>query len=447
MHPIRTALLGATLALGASLSVSPHALAQDDTFEQLDLFSRVFERVREDYVREVEDKELVESAINGMLTNLDPHSVFLNAEAFSSMNIQTRGEYGGLGIEVTMENGIVKVVSPIDDTPAERAGIKAGDLVTHIDGEQILGMTLNDAVDRMRGPVGEDIVLTVVREGEDPFDVTITRENITISAVRSRLEGDVGVIRITTFSEQATSGLQEAVEEIKEEAAENDEEIKGWVLDLRNNPGGLLNQAVDVTDQFLERGEIVSTRGRHERDTRIATATPGDITDGAPLVVLINVGSASASEIVAGALKDHRRAIVMGEKSFGKGSVQTIIDVEPYGAIRMTTAYYYTPSGESIQATGIEPDIIVRPARITTEERGRTTREADLRGRLDNPNEETNSNANDNQAEQPEGTPPSALMGQEDQSEGEDLAVSDYQLARAIDLIRGLAIYERNRQE
>jgi carboxyl-terminal processing protease len=427
MRKIQIAAIVAALLIGLP-QFSPAQENPSDTYRQLKLFSEVFERVRADYVEEVSDQQLIEYAIQGMLSTLDPHSSYLNADSFGDMRVQTKGEFGGLGIEVTMENGFVKVVSPIDDTPAYRAGVQPGDFITHIDGDAILGMSLNEAVDKMRGPVGTDLTVTIRRGSEEPFDVTITRDVIKIQSVRSRIEDNVGYIRITTFNQQTMPGLQQAVQEIKTEAGT---ELRGYVVDLRNNPGGLLDQAIEVSDAFVEQGEIVSTRGRSADDAQRFNATPGDLADGLPVVVLINGGSASASEIVAGALQDHRRAIVMGTKSFGKGSVQTIIPLGLSGAMRLTTARYFTPSGRSIQALGIDPDIVVQ--QVTVEQAAATAqpgrREADLRGALTNPNEE-----NGVAPETPEETPGHALSETTEQ---------DYQLARAIDLLRGLALYNQ----
>lgn len=392
-----------------------------DTLRQLELFGDVFDRVREDYVDEVSDEKLIEAAIQGMLSSLDPHSSYMNPEAYNDMRTTTRGKFGGLGIEVTMEGGYVKVVSPIDGTPAERAGIQAGDLITHLDGEPVLGLTLSDAVDKMRGAIGTSITLTVLREGEEPFDVSITRDEIKIQSVRSEAKENVGYIRITSFSEPTEAELNKAVQEMKKQIGEN---LAGYVVDLRNNPGGLLDQAVAVSDAFLERGEIVSTRGRHEETAQRFNAEPGDIAGGQPIVVLINGGSASASEIVAGALQDHRRAILVGTKSFGKGSVQTIIPLGRDGAMRLTTQRYYTPSGRSIQAKGIEPDIEVPQAKLEYLA-GAGRSEADLRGALDT----------DGRPQRQPGT----------DGEGQDDAETpvDYQLIRAIDLIRGIALSRR----
>ncbi len=330
-----------------------------EIYKQLDLFGDVLERVRTDYVEKPNDTKLIESAINGMLAALDPHSAYLSPKHFRDMQVQTRGEFGGLGIEVTMENGVVKVVAPIEDTPADKAGIRANDLITHLDGEQIVGLTLEQAVEKMRGRVKTPITLTIVRKGrEEPFDVKIIRDVIRINAVKTRLEGEgeVGYLKITTFNEQTHTNLVKGVERLKRE---NGSRIKGYIIDLRNNPGGLLDQAISVSDDFLEQGAIVLTKGRNLQETQRSQARKGDITGGKPLYVLINGGSASASEIVAGALQDHDRATIIGTRSFGKGSVQTIIPLGSNGAIRLTTARYYTPSGRSIQARGIDPDLIV----------------------------------------------------------------------------------------
>jgi carboxyl-terminal processing protease len=422
-----------TLAYLAPAS-GPQA-GSSDTFRQLKLFGDVFERVRAEYVEEVTDEELIEAAINGMLTALDPHSGYLDAKKYRDMQVQTRGEFGGLGIEVTMENGLVKVVSPIDDTPAFRAGIQAGDVITHIDQEPVLGLSLAEAVERMRGPVDTTIGLTLRRPGvDDPLDVSMARAVITISPVRWRVEGgDVGYLRVTTFNEQTDSSLRSAIEQLRTELGES---MKGIILDLRNNPGGLLAQAVAVSDLFLDRGEIVSTRGRRSDSIQRFNARRGDAVEGIPMVVLINGGSASASEIVAGALQDHRRAIVMGMPSFGKGSVQTIMPVQQgQGAIRLTTARYYTPAGTSIQAKGIVPDIEVRQSRVEVlDQEGRSDRrEADLRGRLEN-----------DQLERLELPVPREQRRSVDDGEAPpeaEATADDYQLARALDLLRGLAMF------
>ncbi|MEQ8348835.1 MAG: S41 family peptidase [Sneathiellaceae bacterium] len=435
---MRNFLLGSAFSLlllaAAGLAFLPSAdgtqAASSDTYRQLNLFGDIFERVRNDYVEPADDAELVEAAINGMLASLDPHSSYLNPKKFREMQVQTRGEFGGLGIEVTMENGLVKVVTPIDETPAARAGVKAGDLITHLDGTPVLGMTLGEAVEQMRGPVNSKIKVTVQRDGEDqPLDIEIIRDIIKVQSVRSRVEGDIGYVRITTFNEQTEEGLKTAVAKVKDEIGAD--RIKGYVLDLRNNPGGLLDQAIAVADGFMDQGEIVSTRGRDEANQQRYNARDGDLTDGKPVVVLINGGSASASEIVAGALQDHHRAIVLGTKSFGKGSVQTIIPIQGQGALRMTTARYFTPSGHSIQAKGIVPDIEVPQAKIELlEQRSRTT-EADLRNRLA-PEE----------AEKPkDGEAAEEVAPQAAKPEGSD---EDFQLIRALDLLRGLSLFHAN---
>lgn len=395
-----------------------------DTFRQLKLFGDVFERVRSEYVEEVTDEKLIETAINGMLTSLDPHSGYLDAKRYRDMQVQTKGEFGGLGIEVTMENGLVKVVSPIDDTPAHRAGIQAGDIITHIDSEPVLGLSLSEAVEKMRGPVDTLIALTLRRDGTDePLDVSMARAVITISSVRYRIEDDIGYLRVTAFNEQTETKLKEGIDNVRAELGPS---LKGFVIDLRNNPGGLLEQAIAVSDAFLDRGEIVSTRGRRTDSIQRFNARRGDLAEGLPLVVLINGGSASASEIVAGALQDHHRAIVMGTQSFGKGSVQTIMPLPGHGAIRLTTARYYTPAGTSIQAKGIVPDIEVRQSRIEVIEDGAGRREADLRGRLENEQNDGGEAGNGEAGASEEAV----------EAEGED-----YQLARALDLLRGIAMF------
>lgn len=356
-----------------------------EIYKQLDLFGDVLERVRTDYVEKPDDSKLIETAINGMLTGLDPHSAYLNAKHYQDMQVQTRGQFGGLGIEVTMEKGVVKVVSPIDDTPAAKAGIKAGDLITHLDKKSIVGETLEQAVEKMRGRVNTPIVLTVVRKGrEEPFEIEIVRAIIRINAVKSRLEADgkIGYVKVTTFNEKTHTNLVRAVEKLEKEAAGK---LESYVIDLRNNPGGLLDQAVAVSDDFLDQGAIVLTKGRNLRETQRSQARKGDITNGKKIAVLINGGSASASEIVAGAVQDHKRGIVIGTRSFGKGSVQTIIPLGTHGALRLTTARYYTPSGRSIQAKGIDPDIIVEqetPEDVKKREKLAPRGEANLRGHL-----------------------------------------------------------------
>ena len=421
----------------ATTQVAGPLLAQEaerntSVYEQLDLFGDIFERIRAQYVEEVDEADLIEAAIDGMLTSLDPHSSYLSPDDAAQMRVQTRGEFGGLGIEVTQEEGFVKVVSPIDGTPADEAGMEAGDFITHVDGESVLGLTLDEAVEMMRGPVGSEIVITVVREGEaEPFDVSIIRDTIKLTAVRSRTQGETVVLRVTTFNDQTTPNLQAGLAEQIEEAGGIDA-INGIVLDLRNNPGGLLTEAIKVSDAFLEKGEIVSTRGRAPEDGERFNATPGDLAQGKPIVVLINGGSASASEIVAGALQDHRRAIVVGTKSFGKGSVQTVMPLRGDGAMRLTTARYYTPSGRSIQSLGVSPDIVVeQPRRPTAEEEEETSAlqnrsEADLRGSLDN-DSLTEDEIRQIEADRAKAEAAAALREE------------DYQLAYAIDILKGLS--------
>ena len=399
--------------------VSPYVVYPADNeiseYDYLKFLGDSIEKIKTDYVEHVENKEIVESAINGILSSLDPHSSFLNAKNLEDMKIQTKGVFGGLGIEVTMENGFVKVISPIDDTPAYKAGIKAGDYITHLNKKSVIGLTLDEAVGKMRGPVGSKLKVTIGRTNMEPFDITIKRDVIKITSVRSRIEKDVGYVRITTFSEQTNKSTKEAIKKLKK-----NKNLKGFVLDLRNNPGGLLEQAVYVSDLFLEKGEIVSTRGRDSENPETYKAKPGDVINGLPLVVLINGGSASASEIVAGALQDHKRAIILGTQSFGKGSVQTIIPVNPYGALRMTTARYFTPSGRSIQKKGISPDIVVNEAKLEKVKKRNGNRESDLRGALDNPNQEMENKDTKNEEE----------------------SINDFQLSRALDLVRGISLYK-----
>jgi carboxyl-terminal processing protease len=354
-----TALAGATTVFNLTRAHSATPSGNSELYKQLDLFGDVLERVRSDYVEKPDDGQLIESAINGMLTALDPHSSYLSRKSFQDMQVQTRGEFGGLGIEVTMENGVIKVVAPIDDTPAAKAGVQANDLITHLDNESISGLTLEQAVEKMRGQVNTPIMLTIVRKGkDDPFDLRVVRDVIKINPVKARVEGEIAYIKVSTFNEQTHASLVKAIEAMKQQIGKD---LKGYVIDLRNNPGGLLDQAVAMSDDFLDRGAIVLTKGRNGEETQRAQAQAGDLTEGKPIVVLINGGSASASEIVAGALQDHKRATVVGTRSFGKGSVQTIIPLGPNGAIRLTTARYYTPSNRSIQAKGIDPDIVVEP--------------------------------------------------------------------------------------
>ena len=434
---LMAAAAGTLAGVVVTTQVAAPLLAQEaekntSVYEQLDLFGDIFERIRAQYVEDVDESELIEAAINGMLTSLDPHSSYMSPDDAEDMRVQTRGEFGGLGIEVTQEEGFVKVVSPIDETPADNAGIEAGDFITHVDGESVLGLTLDEAVDMMRGPVGSEIVITVVREGEaEPFDVSIIRDTIKLTAVRARTERDTVVLRVTTFNDQTFKNLENGLAE-QFEAAGGPENVDGIVLDLRNNPGGLLTQAIKVADAFLEEGEIVSTRSRDPEDGERFNASAGDLTDGKPMVVLINGGSASASEIVAGALQDHRRAIVVGTKSFGKGSVQTVMPLRGDGAMRLTTSRYYTPSGRSIQALGVSPDIVVEQPRRTpeSEDEDETTGpggrfEADLRGSLDN------DSLSEDEIRQIE----------EERARAEasaKLREEDYQLAYAIDILTGM---------
>jgi carboxyl-terminal processing protease len=420
----RLGLIAASAAAVLAFSLRPDigvaAQNSSEAYKALNLFGEVFEDVRADYAGKVDDDSLVESAINGMLTSLDPHSNYLNTKNFDDMKVQTRGEFGGLGIEVSMENGLVKVVSPIDDTPAARAGLKPGDMITQIDGQAVQGMTLPQAVEKMRGPINSDIRLTIQRKGRDPFDVKLTRATIRIQSVRSHLVGDdIGYIRITSFNEQTDVGLNNAMKNIKQQAGNK---LRGIVLDLRNNPGGLLDQAVAVSDAFLDKGEIVSTRGRVADDAQRYDARPGDVAAGLPVAVLINGGSASASEIVAGALQDHHRAILLGTRSFGKGSVQTIIPLPGHGAMRLTTARYYTPSGRSIQAKGIEPDIIVEAAKIEAP--------PDKKGMKVAAPSDAKTDDSGGDADMSSSVDPT-IMG----------TTADYQMTRAVDMLRGMALY------
>ncbi len=431
------AAVGGTLAgVIATTQVAGPLLAQEqarttNVYEQLDLFGDIFERIRAQYVEEVDAGELIEAAIDGMLTSLDPHSSYLSPDDAAQMRVQTRGEFGGLGIEVTQEDGFVKVVSPIDGTPADEAGMEAGDFITHVDGESVLGLTLDEAVEKMRGPVGSEIIITVVREGEnEPFDVSLIRDTIELQAVRARTEGKTVVVRVTTFNDKTYPNLEEKLA-AEVEAAGGIDSVNGFVVDLRNNPGGLLTQAIKVSDAFLEEGEIVSTRGRDPADGDRFNATPGDLAQGKPIVVLINGGSASASEIVAGALQDHRRAVVVGTKSFGKGSVQTVMPLRGDGAMRLTTARYYTPSGRSIQALGVSPDIVVAQPRRQPEDENEDEAtslfrsEAELRGSLNN------DSLSEDEIRQIEADRAKAEAAAE-------LREEDYQLAYAIDILKGL---------
>ena len=423
----KSRLIFASLLTGLLLNIScaeasKKTVEEADTYELLNLLGEVLERTKISYVEEVTDKKLIESAINGMLTSLDPHYSYLDAKSFNYMNEQTKGKFGGVGIEITMDNGLVKIVSPIDDTPAAKAGLKAGDYITHINGETVVGLSLNDAVSKLRGKVGEEVKLTIRRINSKPLDVTIKRQEIKIQSVKSEIKEDaVAYVRISSFTEDVDKNVSDAIKKAKKEL-KND--LLGIVIDVRNNPGGLLDQAVEVSDLFLDKGEIVSTRSRNEADTVKFMATEGDIAKDLPIVVMINEGSASASEILAGALQDHHRAIVLGEKSFGKGSVQTVMPLGDFGAMRITTARYYTPSGRSIQAKGIEPDIEVKPAKVEElESYALNLSEADLNNALKNDNNESNEQKNKKKSK-------------------EDLA--DYQLVRALDLVKALSLYSKS---
>jgi carboxyl-terminal processing protease len=452
------ALLATPFVLSGAQGREP---LKPETYKQLDLFADAFERVRSQYVEEVTDEQLVEAAINGMLTSLDPHSSYMDKKSFSDMRIQTKGEFGGLGIEVTQENGVVKVIAPMDDTPAAKAGVQPGDYITHLDGQPIVGLSLNEAVEKMRGPVGSPIKLTIRREKvAEAVMLTLNRASIKVQSVRSRLEGSIGYIRISAFNEQTQPGLDKAITKIKEQAGAK---LAGYVLDLRNNPGGLLDQAISVSDTFLEKGrEIVSTRGRGGKESERYAAKPGDASQGLPIVVLINGGSASASEIVAGALQDHKRAIILGTQSFGKGSVQTVIPLQgQQTAMRLTTSRYYTPSGRSIQQLGIIPDIEVQQARVEETGAGLRRREADLPHALRNTDQPqgqqptappgastTTPAANSTTAptstnvpspSQPaNGEAPTAAEGATSQA-----VPVDYQLARALDLLQGISLFSQ----
>lgn len=428
--------LSAEKKAGAATDTSGQISA--DTYRELALFGEVFETVRAKYVEPVSDKQLIEYAIKGLISNLDPHSEFMTAKDFDDMKVQTRGEFGGLGIEVTMQEGVVKVVSPIDDTPAFRAGVKAGDLITHLDRKPVVGLTLSDAVDKMRGKIGSPIELTIRREGmAEPLFLTIKRDIIKIQSVRSHIEGDnIGYIRISSFSQNTADGLKEAFAKIKKEKGDK---VIGYILDLRNNPGGLLDQAIAVSDSFLENGEIVSTRGRNADAIKRDNALPGDMANGLPVIILINGGSASASEIVSGALQDHHRAVIMGTKSFGKGSVQTVMPTPGGGAMRLTTARYFTPSGRSIQSKGIEPDILVEPAKIE-KLNDLDIREADLKGAISNPDGVAAPKETEAQNKKQEDDKAAAKKDSKAYDPNAELGGKDYQVARAIDLLHGLAL-------
>jgi len=463
---IRKVLLSTALAL----SIPFVAFAADknanntnpETYRLLGLFGDVLERVRNDYVEPVTDEQLIDAALNGMVSSLDPHSNYMNAKNFKDMQVQIKGEFGGLGIEVTMDNGLVKVISPIDDTPAARAGIRPNDYITHLDGEPVQGMSLNDAVEKMRGPVNTDIKVTIGRMGQAPFDVTLTRAIVKIQTVRAKLVDNVGYIRISQFVESTDQGLKKAIEQVRKDSNGH---LQGIVLDLRNNPGGLLDQAVAVSSDFLDHGEVVSTRARRPEETQRYDAHGHDLIDGLPMVVMINDGSASASEIVAGALQDHRRAILLGTKSFGKGSVQTIMPFPPYGALRLTTARYYTPSGRSIQALGIEPDIKVQQSKVEAIDQpaNQVRSEASLKGALKNDtikdkkakDGKDKDKDKDAKPADDKGTPMADAGKDGKPAEGEKPAENpldafthfgdpslDYQLSRAIDLMHGLSLYK-----
>ncbi|HEX2890129.1 S41 family peptidase [Vineibacter terrae] len=452
-HPALAAALSLSLVAAPAIAWAQDKAPDKDKpktdkselYQQLNLFGDVLERIRNDYVEPPKETDLIEAAINGMLASLDPHSSYMNPKQFRDMQVQTRGEFGGLGIEVTMENGLVKVVAPIDDTPAAKAGLQSGDLIVSLDDQPVMGLTLQEAVEKMRGKVDTKIKIGVRRQGKDPFDVTLTRAIIKIQSVKARVEGgDIGYVRITSFTEQTASGLNAALEKFKKDLGPK---WKGLVLDLRNNPGGLLDQSIAVSDAFLDKGEIVSIRARKPEDVQRWNAKPGDLTEGRPIVVLVNGGSASASEIVAGALQDHRRAIILGTRSFGKGSVQTIMPVTGGGAMRLTTALYFTPSGRSIQKEGIKPDIEVEQAKIEALKPGDRTREENLRGSIANPNgRKDGSKAPDapKPESKPEGTPPEAKDAPpQDPNEPAAQAANDYQLLRAMDLIRGINLFSQ----
>jgi carboxyl-terminal processing protease len=393
---------------------SPSSFADTkETYRQLSIFNEVYNRVKNQYVEELTDKELVEKALNGMLQALDPHSSYMNEEIYKEMQVDTSGSFGGLGIEITTDKGFIKIISPIDDTPADKAGIQAGDYITHLNGDSVVDMNLKEAIDLMRGEVGTSITLTIIRGTEDPFDVELIRDTIKMASVKHRVLNNVAVLRVSTFNEQTTSGLQDSIQKLEE----SENPPIGYVLDLRNNPGGLLAESVSVSDLFLEQGEIVSIRGREKKDVQVYSAKKGDLINQKPLVVLINEGSASASEIVAGALQDHNRAVIMGMKSFGKGSVQTIVPIDS-GAIRLTIAKYYTPSGDSIQAVGIEPDVVVPRAELNIIDNYFTFRESDYQDALDN----------------------ETTDGSEEEATSTDILEKDYQLSRAVDAVKTIAV-------
>ncbi|MDB5397462.1 MAG: ctpA [Rhodospirillales bacterium] len=458
MNKTLVAVIATSLIVGP-LSYEAAISKPADTYKQLDLYADVFEIVRNQYFKPVPDDKLVEASINGMVSSLDPHSSYMNAKDYADLSSQTKGEFGGLGLEVTQENGIVKVESPIDDTPAAKANIRSGDLITHIDGEPIVGIPLNDAVEKMRGAPGTPIKLTIRHnEKADPFEVTLTREVIKVPSVKSRVESDnVGYIRISSFSEQTQPGLDKAISDLRTQLGPK---MSGYVIDLRNNPGGLLNSAISVSNTFLDSGEIVSTRGRNPDDVDHMDAKPGlDKTKGVPVVVLINGGTASAAEIVSGALQDHHRAIIMGTQSFGKGSVQTILPLKNEGGLRLTTAEYFTPSGRSIQAKGITPDIEVRQSKIEELEQAGRLHEADLKGALPNPTDPAKPNVpaagapgQPSSSVAPPATKADSKAGDGKAADGKAETTTadagapktppvDYQLARAVDLLHGVAMF------
>jgi carboxyl-terminal processing protease len=416
-HPINLKkLIYFFIAFNIAALSNSYSETTKETYKQLSIFNEVFNRVKERYVEEVTDQELIEKALNGMLNALDPHSSFMSEDLFKEMQIDTAGAFGGLGIEITMEQGFIKIISPIDDTPAQKAGVESGDFITHLDGQSVVGLSIKEAVDIMRGEVGKPITITIVRGMKEPFDIVLKRAIIKIQSVKHKVIDDIGVLRVTTFNEQTTTGLKKIIKEL--ESGETD--IKGYVLDLRNNPGGLLDESISVSDLFLEKGEIVSVRGRDKQDVQVYSAKKGDIIKGKPLVVLINQGSASASEIVAGALQDHNRAPILGITSFGKGSVQTIVPIDS-GAIRLTIAKYYTPSGDSIQAIGIEPDVVVPQAEIKVLNELFTFRESDYQDALTNETKDPNAK----------------------EEEVKNLIDDDYQLFRAIDAVKTLATVQK----
>ena len=436
--------LASILALGLSAfaagSEKPQKTAKDDPYLLLELFGSAFETTRTDYVDDVSDRALIEAAINGMLSSLDPHSSFMNADTFRDMQIQTKGEFGGVGMEVSMENGLLRVVSPIDDTPAAKAGLQPGDLITHIDDEAVMGLNLNEAVDKLRGKPKTKVRIMVRRKNQDAFEVTLIRDIIKIESVRSEVKNDdIGYIRIITFSDNTAKNVKKAVETMTQKVGKD--KLRGFVVDLRNDPGGLLDEAQGVADLFLDQGEIVSTRSRKVEDTVRLTATPGDVTNGLPIVILINEGSASASEIVAGALQDHKRAVIVGTPSFGKGSVQSVKPIPGYGAIKITTARYYTPSGRSIQAEGIQPDILIPRAEIKEEEIIKGYSESNLPGAL---GKKDGQKKDKKTAVEKVQEPAETAAAKGDDAKGQEK--KDYQLDRALDILKSISVYQERVQ-